>query len=158
MATFTLIHVAISLVGIVTGFVVLFDLIGSRWRRGWTGVFLWTTLATSLTGFMFPYHGFTPAIGLGIISVVVLGVTFRALYHSRLAGAARAIFAIGATLAEYFNCFVLVAQSFQKIPALQALAPTQKEPPFAAAQGALLVLFVVLGVLAFKRFRPAPAA
>lgn len=158
MIAFTLIHVAISLVGIVAGFVVTFDLIASRLRLAWVGPFLWSTLATSLTGFLFPFHGFTPAIGLGIVSVIVLVLTFRALYGHKLAGGARAMFVVGALLAQYFNCFVLVVQAFQKIPALHALAPTQKEPPFGIAQGVLLVLFVVLGVLAAKRFRPASAA
>lgn len=158
MATFTLLHVAISLVGIVAGFVVILDLIRARLRPGWTGVFLGATLATNLSGFAFPFHGFTPALGLGLISLVVLAPTFRALYQRKLAGVSRGIFVVGAVLAEYFNCFVLVVQSFQKIPALHAFAPTQKEPPFAAAQGALLLLFAVLGVLAFKRFRlPATA-
>ena len=98
MATFTLIHVAISLVGIVTGFVAIFDLIGSRLRPGWTGVFLWTTLATSLTGFMFPFHGFTPAIGLGIVSLLVLAPTLRALYQCKLTGLWRPVYVIGAVL------------------------------------------------------------
>jgi hypothetical protein len=154
MSTFTLLHVAISLAGIVAGFVVMLDLMMARLRPGWTGVFLWCTLATSVTGFMFPFNGFTPAIGLGIISVVVLALTFRALYHRKLAGGSRTIFVIGAVLAQYFNCFVLVVQSFQKIPALHALAPTQKEPPFAIAQGALLGLFFAIGWSAVKRFKP----
>ncbi len=157
MAPFTLFHVAISLVGIVSGFVIAFGLIGSRLSRGWTAIFLWTTLATSVTGFMFPNHGFTPAIGLGIISILVLAPTFRALYHTKLVGSARWIFVVGALLAQYFNCFVLIVQSFQKISVLHDLAPTQKEPPFALAQGALLGLFVVLGVLAVKRFHPVTA-
>jgi hypothetical protein len=156
MSAFTIFHVAISLVGILSGFVVLFGMIGSKACSGWTKVFLWTTLATSLTGFMFPYHGFTPAIGVGIISVVVLAATFRARYHNKLAGSARWVYVIGAAVAQYFNFFVLIAQSFQKVPALHALAPTQKEPPFAVAQISALVLFIILTVMAVKRFHPAP--
>jgi len=157
MTTFTLIHVAISLVGIFTGFVVMFDMVGARLSRGWTGTFLWTTLATSVTGFLFPFHGFTPALGFGIISVVVLAFTFRALYARKLAGSARVIYVLGALFAQYLNFFVLVVQSFLKIPALNALAPTQKEPPFALAQGAALIFFVVFTALAVRKFRPALA-
>ncbi|HET7536747.1 MAG TPA: hypothetical protein VFJ90_09850 [Candidatus Didemnitutus sp.] len=155
MGAFTLIHVAISLVGIFAGFVVIFDMLGSKLSKCWTATFLWATLATSVTGFMFPIRGFTPAIGLGIISVVVLAFTLRAIYHQKLAGASRTIYVVGTVLAQYFNCFVLIAQSFQKIPALHALAPTQQEPPFALAQGVTLVGFIVLGVLAVRKFRPA---
>jgi hypothetical protein len=156
MSAFTIFHVVISLVGIVSGFVVLFGMIGSKSCPGWTKVFLWTTLATSLTGFMFPYHEFTPAIGVGIISVIVLAATFRARYHNKRAGSSRWIYVIGAAVAQYFNFFVLIAQSFQKIPALHALAPTQKEPPFAIAQISALLLFIVLTIVAVKRFHPAP--
>ncbi len=157
MSTFTLIHVAISLVGILSGFVVMVGMLGSKMSKAWTGTFLWMTLATSVTGFMFPIHGFTPALGLGVISIVVLAFTFRAIYHQKLAGRSRTIYVVGAVLAQYFNCFVLIVQSFQKIPALHALAPTQQEPPFAAAQGAALLFFVIFGILAVKKFRPAPA-
>ncbi len=126
--------------------------------KGWTGTFLWMTLATSVTGFMFPIHGFTPALALGGISLVVLAFTFRALYHQKLAGRSRTIYVVGAVMAQYFNFFVLIVQSFQKIPALHDLAPTQKEPPFAAAQGAALLFFVVIGIMAVRKFRPAVAA
>jgi hypothetical protein len=154
MNTFTLIHVVFSLVGILTGFVVAFDLLASKLRPGWTAVFLWTTLATSVTGFMFPIHGFTPALGTGIVSVLVLAPVFYALNAKKLAGAWRGIYVVGAVLAFYLNFFVLIVQSFLKIPGLNTLAPTQKEPPFALAQGLALLFFLALGFLAMRKFRP----
>lgn len=154
MSTFTLIHVAISLVGIVTGFVVLFGMLSANRGEGWTMVFLWSTLLTSITGFFFPYHGFTPALGFGILSLLVLAPVFYGKYARKLAGAWRWIYVIGAVLAFYLNFFVLIVQSFLKIPALHALAPTQAEPPFAIAQGVALLFFIIMGILAAKRFRP----
>ena len=159
MNAFLEFHVALSLIGIVSGFVVVFGMIGSKTCPGWTKVFLWTTLATSVTGFFFPIHGITPALATGIISVVVLAFTFYALYGKKLFGGWRTVYVVTAVIAQYLNFFVLIVQSFLKIPALHALAPTQKEPPFAIAQGLGLLLFIVLGVLAAKRFRPvAPLA
>jgi len=155
---FTLVHVAISLAGIFTGFIVILGMIAGRQCRGWTAIFLATTLATSVTGFLFPIHGFTPALGLGVISVAILACSYYAFYGRRLAGAWRWIYVVTAVLAQYFNFFVLIVQSFQKIPVLHALAPTQKEPPFAVAQGAALLLFFGLGLLAVRRFHPAPAS
>jgi len=113
-----------------------------------------TTVATSVTGFMFPNSHITPGIVVGILSMIVLAGAIVARYALRLAGAWRPIYVVCATLALYFNCFVLVVQSFEKVPALHAAAPTQKEPPFAVAQLVVLVLFVVAGVLAVKRFHP----
>ena len=161
MDTFTIVHVIISLVAIVAGFVVAAGMLAAKSCRRWTAVFLSTTVATSITGFMFPFLHFTPAHGVGIISLLVLAPTIYGFYSRRLAGAWRGIYGVGALLSLYLNFFVLIVQSFQKIPALKALAPTQSEPPFAIAQGVALVLFVVLGVLAVKRFRGAtigPAA
>jgi len=156
MNTFTLFHVALSLIGIVAGFVAAFGMLGSNRCRTWTAVFLWSTLATVVTGFMFPFHGFTPAIGFGLISLPLLAAAFYGLHARKLAGHWRWIYVVSALLAFYLNFFVLIVQSFLKIPALHALAPTQQEPPFALAQGAALLLFVVLGVLATRKFRPAP--
>ncbi len=155
MNAFILFHVALSLVGILAGFVVTAGMISKKPCRGWTALFLATTLATSVTGFLFPYNGFTPALGTGIVSMAVLAVALFALYGRRLAGAWRGTYVINAVLALYLNFFVLIVQLFLKVPALKTLAPTQKEPPFAIAQGAALGMFVVLGVLAWKRFRPA---
>jgi hypothetical protein len=154
LSTYTLIHVAISLVDIVTGLVVVAGLLRSQRLAGWTLVFLATALATDITGFFFPYHGFTPAIGLGIISTVVLVPTIAAYYAFGLAGGWRWVYAIGAVATLYFNIFVLIVQSFQKVPALKMLAPKGSEPPFAITQGIALVVFVILGSAAVRSFRP----
>jgi len=128
MKTFTAIHVAISLIAIFSGFVVLFGMLTRRRFDGWTALFLSSTAATSVTGFLFPFHGFTPAIGIGIISLVVLGVAILARYVGRLAGNWRWIYVVSAAISLYFNVFVLVVQLFQKTPALKALPPTQSDP------------------------------
>lgn len=159
MNAFLMFHVALSLVGIFTGFVVVFGLVGSKMCPGWTTVFLWTTLATSVTGFLFPFHGFTPAIGTGIVSVVVLAFTFYALYAKKLFGGWRTVYVVTAVVAQYLNFFVLIAQSFQKISFLHVLAPTGKEPAFGVTQGAALLFFLVLGIVAARKFHPvAPLA
>ncbi len=123
LLAFTLFHTAISLVAIVAGFVVVWGFIGSRWLKGWTDWFLGTTAATSITGFFFPFHGLKPAHILGIIALVVLIPTCLALYRFRMAGHWRWIFVLGGVVSLYLNFFVLIVQSFQKVPALHALAP-----------------------------------
>lgn len=153
---FTLFHVALSLVAIVAGLVVMKGLLANARMPGWTALFLSTTLATTATGFLFPFNGFTPALGVGVLSAGVLALTLVASYAQRLAGAWRWIYVVGAAISLYLNVFVLVVQAFAKVPTLHVLAPTQAEPPFAIAQGMVLLLFVVLTVLAVKRFRPAP--
>jgi hypothetical protein len=155
--TYTLIHVVISLVGILSGLVVLFGLLAGKRLDGWTGLFLATTVATSVTGFGFPFHHFLPSHGVGILSLVVLALALYALYSRRLAGGWRRTYVICAVVALYFNVFVAIVQAFLKVPALHALAPTQTEPAFKLVQGVVLLLFVVLGVLAVKRFRAEPA-
>jgi len=154
---YTIIHTLISLVAIFTGFVVLFGLLAGNRLDGWTKWFLITALATTVTGFFFPFQGMTPAIKLGIISSVVLVVTIYAHYAKHLAGAWRWIYAVGAVLTLYFNVFVGIVQSFEKIPALNAMAPTQTEQPFQLTQLSVLGLFIVLGFVAAIRFRPEPA-
>ncbi|HJR73343.1 MAG TPA: hypothetical protein VJ806_06860 [Luteimonas sp.] len=155
----TLLHVAISLVGIFSGLIVLFHgLLASRRLSGWTSLFLWSTVATSLSGFILPATRFLPSHATGIVSMIALAVAIPALYKFRLAGGWRRAYVVSAVAALYFNVFVLVVQLFLKVPALKALAPTQKEPPFLIAQGAVLLAFAVLGFLAVRRFRPAPAA
>jgi hypothetical protein len=155
--TFTVMHVVISLIGIVTGLVVLFGMFGSHRMSGWTALFLATTILTSATGFFFPRIGYTPAQGVGILSLVVLAATVLALYVYRLAGAWRWIYGVGAVMALYLNVFVGVVQAFQKLPVLQTLAPTQSEPPFLITQSLVLAIFVVLGILAAGKFRPGAA-
>jgi len=150
---FTLVHIAISVVGIVSGFGALSGWLAGKLFPGWTHSFLATTIATSVTGFFFPFRGFTPAIGVGIISLVLLAVAAFALYSRRLTGIWRKAFVITSVASLYLNFFVLVAQLFQKMPALAALAPTQSEPPFAITQLVVLASFVALGILATARFR-----
>ncbi len=154
MTTYTFVHVLLSFAGILSGFVVLYGLLTANRMDNWTLVFLATTLATSLTGFGFPFNGFTPAIGVGIISTIVLLATILARYVFRLEGPWRWVYVAGSVVALYFNVFVLVAQAFLKVPALNVLAPTGTEPPFAIAQAVVLVLFIIAGFLAHKRFRP----
>jgi hypothetical protein len=154
LTTFTKVHVVISLIAIFAGFVVAFGLLAAKRLNGWTAVFLVMTLLTSVTGFFFPFHGFTPAIAVGIVSLVVLAMAIFARYGRKLNHAWRWIYVINAVLALYLNVFVLIVQLFQKVPALKALAPTQAEPPFAVAQLGALVIFVVLTVFAAIRFRP----
>lgn len=151
---FTLLHVAITLVAIASGVIVLFGMLGAHRMPGWTALFLVTTILTSVTGFMFPIQGFTPALGVGAVSLVILVVALLALYGKHLTGAWRWIYVATAVTALWFNVFVLIVQSFQKISILQTLAPTQSEPPFLIAQGVALAAFLVLGVMAVLRFRP----
>jgi hypothetical protein len=152
-ATFTLVHVILSLIGILSGFVVVFGLLQGKRLNGLTVLFLTTTALTSVTGFAFPNSHITPGIILGILSLVVLAVAIAARYIFHLTGAWLRVYVIGTVLALYFNVFVLIAQCFQKIPALKALAPTGTEPPFLIAQLIVMALFIPLGVLAGKRAR-----
>lgn len=151
----TLFHVVISLIAIASGLIVLFGLLTASRMAGMTLVFLVTTIATSVTGFFFHRDHLLPSHIVGIISLVVLALTTFALYSGQLRGFWRSVYVIGAVISLYLNVFVLVAQSFLKVPALHALAPSGSEPPFAIAQGIVLVAFIVLGVLAVKRFHPA---
>ena len=153
---YTIIHTLISLVALFAGFVVLFGLLTGNRIDGWTKWFLISAVATTVTGFFFPFHGITPAIKLGIISSVVLVITIYARYAKHLTGAWRWIYVVGAVLALYFNVFVGIVQSFEKISALTAMAPTQSEPPFKLTQLVVLDLFVVLTFVAAIRFRPEP--
>jgi hypothetical protein len=153
MRILTQVHVVISLIGILSGLVVMIGLLSSNRRDSWTTLFLASTAATSLTGFLFPFHGVTPGIVLGIISLVVLAIAIFARYVGHLAGAWRWLYVISAMLALYLNVFVLIAQLFQKVPALRALAPTQSDLPFIITQTVLLVIFVVLTILSAIRFR-----
>jgi hypothetical protein len=154
LQAFTLIHVLISLAGIGSGLIVLYGFLTNKRLDAWTAVFLATTALTSLTGFLFPFMGTTPAIKLGVISLVVLGITIVTRYPLHLTW--RKTYVITACAALYFNVFVLVVQSFEKVPTLKAIAPTQKEPPFAIAQISVLVGFVILTTLAVKNFHAAP--
>jgi hypothetical protein len=151
-STFTLVHMLLSLAGIGSGFIVVYGMLSGKRLDGWTAIFLATTVLTSLTGFLFPVEHILPSHVVGVISLVVLAVAILARYVLHLAGAWRWIYVVCAVLALYLNSFVAVVQSFMKVPALKALAPTQKEPPFLVAQLAVMALFIVLGTLAVKKF------
>ena len=119
-----------------------------------TALFLFTTGLTSVTGFLFPIRGFTPALGVGILACVILAVALFALYKEHLVGAWRWIFVLTAVASLYLNVFVLVVQSFVKVSALNALAPTQTEPPFAITQVVVLAIFILIALIAVIKFRP----
>ena len=165
IAAFTIVHVVISLIAIVSGFVVVFGMIGGHRMGGWTALFLLMTILTSLTGFLFPITAFTPALGTGIVSSVLLVVALVALYGKHLVGAWRWIYVTTAVAALYLNVFVLIVQAFEKVPFINASAP-QVGPPFAEptntyfviAQSIALAVFVVLGAAAALKSRPAGRA
>jgi hypothetical protein len=152
VAAFTQFHVILSLVGILSGIVVLIAMLGVNRSPAMTALFLATTTATSATGFLFHFASFGPPEIIGVISLVVLAVAILALYTYKLAGSWRWIYVVSAVLALYLNVFVGVVQTFQKVPFFHAMAPTQTEPPFAVAQGLVLIVFVALGVGAVRKF------
>jgi hypothetical protein len=154
VSTFTLAHVLISLVGIVSGVVVLLGMLGSRKLDGWTALFLATTVLTSVTGFFFPRDHILPSHVVGILSLVVLAVAIVALYIYRLEGFWRWLYVGGAGIALYLNVFVAVIQAFLTLPFLHSLAPTQSEPPFVIVQLLASAIFVVLDLAAAIRFYP----
>ena len=157
LSAFTMVHVIISLIAIVSGFIVLFGLFGSHRLPGMTALFLLTTILTSVTGFLFPFEKLLPSHMVGIVSLIVLAIACFALYVMKLSGPWRWIYTLTAMIALYLNVFVLVIQSFLKIGPLHALAPSvpPSEPPFAVAQGVVLVFFVIAIIGAVRRFRPA---
>lgn len=153
----TILHVVISLIGIVSGLVVLFGLLKSELKPGMTALFLVSTILTNATGFMFPFEKLLPSHIIAILSLVLLVIACVALYGWKLSGTWRTIYLVTAIASLYLNVFVLVIQSFLKIGPLHELAPSvpPSEPPFAVTQGIVLVLFVVAGIAALRRFRPA---
>jgi hypothetical protein len=153
MTALTFVHVVISLIGIFLGFVVIFGMLAAKRLDRWTALFLAATVATSVTGFFFPFHGVTPGHILGILSLIALALAIFARYGRQLAGGWRKTYVITAVIAQYLNFFVLIVQSFQKVPALKAIAPTQAEGPFKTAQLVALVVFLVLGIAAAIKFR-----
>ena len=158
MKALTLIHVAISLAGILSGFVVLYGMLTAQRLPGWTKLFLITTVLTSVTGFFFPIHGLTPALMTGVVSLIALAIATYARYARQLTGGWRKGYVISAVLAFYLNVFVLVVQLFQKIPALKEISPTQSDPPFKIAQLVVLLAFFTLGVIAAIKFHDRPVA
>jgi hypothetical protein len=153
LLTFTLIHVLLSIVGIVAGLVVVGGLMAGVRFSGWTLTFLVTTALTNATGFGFPFTTLLPSHIVGALSLVILPFTVAAFYWKRLAGGWRQAFVITAVVTLYFNVFVLLTQLFRKVPALIALAPTQQSPAFGVTQLFVLVLFVMLGRAAVRGFR-----
>ncbi|HEY8194705.1 MAG TPA: hypothetical protein VIF13_06625 [Hyphomicrobium sp.] len=153
MDTYTFVHVVISLVGIATGIIVLFGFLANAGLPVLTAIFLATTVLTSATGFGFPFHQLLPSHIVGIISLVILAIAIYALYGAHLSGPWRWIYVVTATAALYLNVFVLIVQLFLKVPALNALAPTQAETPFVATQVATMLVSIVLGVFAIRKFR-----
>ena len=151
---FTLIHVVISVLGIITGLVVVGGLMAGARMGGWTAFFLATTILTSVTGFGFPFTTVSPPHVVGAISLVVLAVCLAARYGKQLEGGWRTTYVVTAVAALYLNVFVLVVQLFAKTPALAQLAPTQQEAPFAVTQALVLALFVWIGWAAVRSFRP----
>jgi hypothetical protein len=158
---FTILHVVITLIAIASSFVVMFGMLGSKRLPGWTAICLLFTVLTSVTGFMFPIHGFTPALGVGALSIILLALALYGLYAKHLVGGWRWIYVVTAVAAFWFNVFVLLVQSFEKVKLLNAAAP-MVGPPFAEpvnthfviAQGVALLFFVVMGFLAAKKFHP----
>src|SRR4051812_19454482 len=153
LTIFTIIHVIISFIGIFSGFVVLAGLLTARRFDGWTAIFLTSTVLTSVTGFFFPFHLFTPAHGVGILSLLLLSITLYARYGQKLAGHWRWAYVVTPMLAFYLNVFVLVVQLFLKVPPLKAIAPTQSEPAFKLTQLTVLVAFAALTIVAARRSR-----
>jgi hypothetical protein len=155
LETFTFVHVVISLVGIMTGFIVVALMLSSAPIAGWNAFFLVSTILTSVTGFFFPFKAFGPPHMVGVISLVVLAVALFAVYGRKLSGVWRTVYVGSAILALYLNVFVGVVQSFQKFAYLHNFAPNGSEPPFVVTQAAVLILFVLLGIVAVRRYHPA---
>jgi hypothetical protein len=158
VGAFTILHVIITLVAIGSGLIVVGGMFASHRLPVTTALFLFTTALTSVTGFLFPIHGFTPALGVGVLACVILLIALFALYKEHLVGVWRWIYVIGAVASLYLNVFVLVVQSFVKVSALNALAPTQTEPPFAITQAAVLAIFILITLIAVIKFWPPKAA
>jgi hypothetical protein len=151
---FTLLHVIISLIAIGSGLIAVGGMFASQRLPSTTALFLLTTILTSVTGFLFPIHGFTPALGVGIVSCAILIITLFGYYRKNLTGSWRWIYVITAIAVLYLNVFVVVVQSFIKVAALNALAPTQSEPPFVITQVAVMAIFILIGIIAAVKFRP----
>jgi hypothetical protein len=152
--TYTSIHSIISLLALAFGAPALLEVLGYRIPRGFTASFLLLAVLTSATGFGFPFNGILPSHVVGALALIVLAATLYARYGARLAGVWRSAYVIGIVTSVFFLAFVGVVQAFRKNPALNALAPTESEPPFAIAQTVVLLVFVVIGVLAVKAYRP----
>ncbi|WP_375411752.1 hypothetical protein [uncultured Bradyrhizobium sp.] len=161
LSTFVLLHVIISLIGIAAGLVVMIGILGSRRMPGWTAAFLLFTILTNASGFLIPpllFEKLLPSHLIGLVSLLLLAIACFARYGRKLSGPWRWIYALTALVSLYLNVFVLVIQSFLKLPALHALASSvpPSEPPFAILQGIVLMFFVIVIIGAIRRFRPQP--
>ena len=154
ITSLTLGHTVISIVAIAAGLVVVGGLIAGVRIDGWTGIFLVTSVLTSVTGFFFPFAQLIASHWIGVISLIILPVVIVARYWKGLAGPWRGTYVVGTVLVLYLNFFVLIVQLFRRIPALIVAAPKQTEPPFVLTQLLVLALFAWLGIAAFRRFRP----
>jgi hypothetical protein len=154
MNSFTLFHVVLSLVGILSGLIAMFGMIAAKRLDSWNAVFLVTTVLTSVTGFLFPFHKLLPSHILGVLSLIVLAIAVPARYVKHLEGAWRKTYAITSCIALWLNVFVLVAQLYMKVPALHALAPTGSEPAFLITQVVVMTVFIVLTIAATIKFHP----
>jgi hypothetical protein len=149
-------HTTLSVIALLAGFVVMRDLLTSTAPDAWTTTFLVSSIATSATGFAFPFTKFLPSHAVGILSLVVLALALVAAYGFHNRGAWRIVYVVSLVVAQFFNVFVAIAQAFAKVPQLKALAPTQSEPPFAGAEGLALIVFVALAIAAARAYRYEP--
>ena len=152
----TWVHTTLSIIALLAGFVVMRDLLTSTAPDAWTTTFLASSIATSATGFAFPFTKFLPSHGVGVVSLIVLALALVAAYGFRNKGAWRIVYVVCLVVAQFFNVFVAIAQAFAKVPQLKALAPTQAEPPFAIAEGVALVIFLALAIAAARAYRHEP--
>jgi len=159
LSAFVIVHVIISLIAIASGFVVMFGLLGSKRMPASTTIFLFFTILTSVTGFMFPATHLLTSHIIGVVSLVLLAVACIALYAMKLRGPWRAVYVLTALVSLYLNVFILLVQGFLKIPVLHelALGNAPNRPVFAVIQGLVLTFFVVVIVGAWRRFKPMPA-
>jgi hypothetical protein len=154
LSTFTALHVVISVIGIGSGFLVVWGLLKNKRFDGATAIFLVTTVLTSLTGYLFPFTHLLPSQIVGAISLVALVIALYARYGQHMERSWRSTYVITAMISLYLNVFVLVVQSFLKVPSLHVLAQNGKEPPFVIAQVVVMVIFIALTVMGVKKFRP----
>jgi len=156
---FTWFHTILSIIALIAGAIAVKGLLESRVTPIWTEIYLITAVLTSATGFLFPgpFFPFTPAKIVGTICLILLAIALLGLYAFKLRGPWRWLYVVGIVVSTYFDYFVLVAQAFNKVPALQALAPTQSEPPFAVAEVIVLAIFAWLTVQAVRKFHPPTA-
>ena len=151
---YTLFHTALSLVALIAGILVVKGLLESSGRQLWTLLFLVTSAATTITGFFFPFQGVTRALILGVITLLPLFFATLARYQKHLESSWRGTYVISVVIILYFNCLVLIVQSFDKIPSLHAMAPTMEAPAHKIAQLLNLIAFVILGIRSFKNYKP----